>query len=814
MDIRELSKLVSDEFSGNSVNIQLFSDNHIGSKKERYIASAALRLAKAYRMMRKGQASHYDFEAALRTYLIVTNSKIHIPNYSLTRDNHFGLNVDHQGDIYVNYQIPKYLVDKFVREAFLLNYKEPNTEPYKSLLANGYISSLTGFKNFKSNDQQLAVIGALKVPKGYTALVAMKTGGGKSLITQSVAYQYENSMTIVIVPTISLMLDQTRSARNIIKSGNAEKEIMCYYSGCDINTVTRAIDNHELRILFISPEALIKNQILRKKVIEAGMNGYLANMIVDEAHIIIEWGSSFREDFQCLDALRNVLLEANPNLRTYLLSATYSAETVRSLKMFYSVNDKWIELRFDHLRKEQRYNIVKCGSYTEKIAKLKELVCLLPHPMIVYVNTPSDAESIRDNLISTGYKNIRIFTGKTDSDERERLIQEWVNDDFDLMIATCAFGVGVDKKDVRTVIHVYIPSGPDQYYQECGRGGRDGLPCLGIMLYTNDDIQSAYKLSQKVLTTEKLLGRWFSVINSTKTKKGISRTVIDTSIKPTYNEDDEFFNYVSNADVSWNVYVILLLRKNGLLSIENIEYEYGRYLFYVKINDFRILYDTAETKQIFDEIREKEKALISDGFKAMKNALEFSDKRCLSDLFTGTYRLTEEYCSGCNAHSNVVNEENPDNIIMLPVKAPLSVPSGGISELMPGKNELLIFAQGNINECIEYLAKKKADVIVYNDPSDIKVINDLSENKTLLAINYGTFFNLCSRQNYFYLSGNVVLIMRNMEEDCKRILVSARKLPCKLVFVIEEDFFVSGSEKRLSEIVDGPSLPFNVLEKR
>ena len=481
MDFRALSELVSEEINGNVIDIDSLSCKEVSSKAQRYASSVALRLVKTFRMQKKGQASRYDFEAALRTFLIVTGSKIHVPNYSLTAENRFGLNIDRNGDIYVNLDVPKYLVDKFVRDSYLLSFTDTSEKEEKPPLTNGYISSLAGFKRFKSAAQQLAVTGALKVPKGYTALVSMKTGGGKSLITQSVAYQYENGLTIVIVPTISLMLDQTASAKRLVKSGNVDKEIMCYYSGCDGSAVAAAINRQEVRLLFLSPEALIKNQTLRKTIIESSVSGYLKNLIIDEAHIVIEWGSSFREDFQCLDALQKVLLENNPELRTYLLSATYSADTVNALHLFYSIGGKWIELRFDHLRKEQRYNIVKCGSYSEKHAKLKELVCLLPHPMIIYVNTPSDAESIRDELMELGFKNTRIFTGKTNSDERKKIIDEWVNDDFDLMVATCAFGVGVDKKDVRTVIHFYIPSGPNQYYQECGRGGRDVLPCLSII---------------------------------------------------------------------------------------------------------------------------------------------------------------------------------------------------------------------------------------------------------------------------------------------------------------------------------------------
>lgn len=810
-------ELVSGEFSGTSADISALSAKvRISRGRERYVASAALRLVKAYRMMARGLASRFDFESALRTFLIVTGSSIRIPNYPLLPDNPFDLNINQNGEAYVSLEFPKYLKEKFVRDTYLLNRANKPENSETAAFTNGYIRGLSGYTRFMSAAQQLAVTGALKVPNGYTALIAMRTGGGKSLITQSVAYQHENGLTVVIVPTISLMLDQMRSARRFAKSSNADTEVMCYYSGSEVNAdaVAKAIEQKEVRLLFLSPETLTKNQTLRQKIIESSINGYLTNLIVDEAHIIIEWGSSFRVDFQCLDAFRKVLLGYNPNIRTFLLSATYNSETVRALRLFYSIGGRWIELRFDRLRKEPRFDIVKCNSYYEKHAKLRELVCRLPHPMIIYVNTPSDAESIRDELLMLGYKNIKLFTGKTSSADREEIIRQWVDDDFDLMIATCAFGVGVDKKDVRTVIHLYIPSGPNQYYQECGRGGRDNLPCLSVMLYTSDDVQSAYKLSQKVLTTEKLLGRWFSMIDSSKTKKGISSTVIDTSIKPAYNEDDEFFNYVNNADVTWNVYVILLLRKNGLLAIEKVEFTNDRYLFYVKINDFSILHKSDSTTQIFDSIREKEKALISNDFESLRKALELSEKRCLSDMFTNTYKLTEEYCAGCNAHNDPVDEENSNNVIMLPVNKPLSEPSANISALTQEKNELLVLTVERLCECIEYMANSGVDVIVYFDEKDIESASLIGGKKDLLLIDYSTFFNLCNKQNFFYLSGSIAFVMRNMEAHCKRILASARRLPCKLIILSQEDIWVSGTSKRLSEIIDGPCISFSLLEKR
>ena len=112
------------------------------------------------------------------------------------------------------------------------------------------------------------------------------------------------------------------------------------------------------------------------------------------------------------------------------------------------------------------------------------------------------------------------------------------------------------------------------------------------------------------------------------------------------------------------------------------------------------------------------------------------------------------------------------------------------------------------------MVKIQVDVIVCSNPNAVDKVTFCKENKTLLVIDYITFFNLCSKQNGFYLSGTIVLVMSKMEAQCKRILASARKLPCKFVIIAEDDFTVSDSEKKLSEIIDGPSITFSLLEKR
>lgn len=133
-----------------------------------------------------------------------------------------------------------------------------------------------------------------------------------------------------------------------------------------------------------------------------------------------------------------------------------------------------------------------------------ELVQKLPHPMIIYVARPEEADDIKNYLKDNGITNVQTFTGLTTGTKRKELIDRWSDDQFEIMIATSAFGVGVDKSDVRTVLHMYIPPNPNAYYQELGRGGRDRLPCLSVMCTHPEDLNIAFqRISKKVMTTEK-----------------------------------------------------------------------------------------------------------------------------------------------------------------------------------------------------------------------------------------------------------------------------------------------------------------------
>ena len=296
-----------------------------GSAKDQFKYRTANRLLKAWRKLLSNQINKEDFEILLKEYLLLFKCTLQLSNYEESDlFSKIGLIKNDDGSIWSSYNIPSYVNGKFIKKIYEPTYlTEVNNNKY-DLRTNAFIESLTDFKYFKSEEQKLVVMGALRTPPGYTTLISMSTGGGKSLITQTIAYQ-ESGLTLVIVPTVSLMMDQVRSAKAILKR-KVDEEIFCYYSGQNLTPFLNALSNKTARILFVSPEAIIKNKQLFVAIEKANAQHYLKNLVVDEAHIVSEWGASFRVDFQCFDIIRKTFIDNNSELRTFLLSATFFCE--------------------------------------------------------------------------------------------------------------------------------------------------------------------------------------------------------------------------------------------------------------------------------------------------------------------------------------------------------------------------------------------------------------------------------------------------------------------------------------------------------
>ena len=786
-----------------------------------FMYNTAKRLTIYFEKFMSGRASKDVFLCSLRNYLLVFQNEIAVPEGLIPTENEYGILCNAEGKYYANLELPNYVDSFFVDQAFQRKKVSGDTEKQKDIFYgnNAYIYSLTQYKEFKSLEQKLAVFGALNTPEGYTTLVSLPTGGGKSLITQTMAYQ-QQGLKIVIVPTVSLAIDQVRNAKNNIKH-NADNEIFCYYSGIELerkNALKNAIKNETARLLFISPEALIRNTEFVSMINEANAKKYLKNLIIDEAHIVIEWGDFFRVDYQCLEPWRNELLAINSQLRTVLLSATYTKVAVVKLKQMFASTDKWIEVRCDALRKEPRYLLVKAKSYLDKKHKMVELVKKLPHPMVVYINSPKEAEEIKKELIAVGLDNLETFTGNTKSAEREKIIKDWTDNKIDLIIATSAFGVGVDKGDVRTILHLYIPDTPNQYYQELGRGGRDGLVSLSVMCINPvDDIDSAYGRMNVVLKPETIWKRWVYMYKSPKTSWFKGMITIDTSVKPKEGVNDD-----GNAlDIQWNVYVILLLRRHNLISIKSMVYDADKESYKIRIDilEDALRSESLDVPQIITDIRDRESAGFEKEIKRIKNAIDFSERICWSEMFYSTYDKVSMYCGGCAKHKYPEMMEEGKFPLLLPVKEPKKTISAELNKLCQGENEVLVIGEEDDYSLMNRYISAGASIIVVEDTSiesDFDLILNMNKQSNVMILGIKEYRDLCSQGSAYYISGGVIAVYNSDADKAYEFCSTLRKYKntdMRLIHVVKEDYFVQKVQKPISAMVEGPKIDSYILER-
>lgn len=794
------------------------------SALDNYKLNTATRLCKFIKKYRQRMINLDDVLVSLREYLLLYQTDVSLPEDICISGNLFGLKLDGRGRCYAVMALPDYLNGKIIEQAYMRNEIPKKGKDKNFLGVSPNVFRITGFKHYKSLSQKIAVTGALNIPEGYSGLISLPTGAGKSLITQTMSFKEDNGLTIVVVPTVSLAIDQERVSRVNIKIAG-EGEIYSYYSTLkeeDKKRIYTALREKTLRLLFISPEALVKNQQFGRSVEEANDSGYLKNIIIDEAHIVIEWGASFRVDYQCLEPWRNKLIQKNPDLKTVLLSATFERKAVRLLKSMFSNDEKWIEIRCDSLRREPRFDFVKAVSQTDKKGKIIQLLRCLPRPMVVYVTAPFQAEEIEEIAISIGFKNVATFTGETKSDDRKRIIKEWSEEEYDLIIATSAFGVGVDKSDVRTVLHLYVPENANKYYQELGRGGRDGLPCLSVMcIHPASDLDSAFNMTTKVLSTKKIVGRWNSMLNSLASSRYEDTYTLDTSIKPDYSEQD-YAEDVNSADVKWNMYVILLLRRRGLINIIEmmVDPDTRSYMIRISINNELLLQNSTEMEKLIDKIREEEWKENESDFQLMRKAITLGENRCWSEMFFDTYSLVSVYCGGCRNHDHIIEEDKNRFKLVKRVDKPVQEIYPSVKNLFGTAQEAVMLTSLSDYELLSKVMEKGFQLLIMEDSDTdryIDILLNVSSRSNINFMGMNEYIQMLESNNLYFVSGSAMILYDQDKKDLYKKLSSIRTLSfnnhIKLLHIFEKNLYFSETQKDAVSMIDGPVLEEYDMER-
>ena len=339
---------------------------------------------------------------------------------------------------------------------------------YRSVLSEYF-----GYDSFRSIQEDII----RSIGSGRDTLGLMPTGGGKSITFQVPALAQEG-VCIVVTPLIALMKDQVAKLRERGIKATA------IYSGMNRDNIVAALDNcilGDYKFLYVSPERLSSDIFLTKL-----RRMRVSFITIDESHCISQWGYDFRPSYLAIAEIRKQL----PHTPILALTATATPEVVKDIQQRLQFEKENV-FRMSFERKNLNYVV----RYTEN--KDNEILHILNNVQgsaIIYVRnrdkTRELAKLLEEHGISAAFYHAGI--DNRDKDKRQRL---WTEDHTRVMVATNAFGMGIDKPNVRIVIHYEMPDSPEAYYQEAGRAGRDGLTAYAVLLYTPDDKR---KLSRRV----------------------------------------------------------------------------------------------------------------------------------------------------------------------------------------------------------------------------------------------------------------------------------------------------------------------------
>ena len=334
------------------------------------------------------------------------------------------------------------------------------TDKYREILKEYW-----GYDNFRGIQEDIIQ----SIGSGRDTLGLMPTGGGKS-ITFQVPAMAKEGLCIVITPLIALMKDQVRNLRDrgikaiAIYSGMTREEIIIALENCIFGNY---------KFLYISPERL-DTEIFRIKL--RSMN--VSMITVDESHCISQWGYDFRPAYLKISEIRTLL----PDVPVLALTATATPEVVKDIQQRLAFKEENV-FRMSFERKNLAYIVRKTENKTE------ELLHILKHvsgSAIVYAHNRKRTKEYSQILNENGITATFYHAGL--SNETKDLRQKsWVSGETRVMVATNAFGMGIDKPDVRLVVHIDIPDSPEAYFQEAGRGGRDGKKAYAVLLYAKSD---------------------------------------------------------------------------------------------------------------------------------------------------------------------------------------------------------------------------------------------------------------------------------------------------------------------------------------
>lgn len=510
---------------------------------------------------------------------------------------------------------------------------------------------------YKTPGQRAAVRSAMVLPPGATLVVNLPTGAGKTLSMLAAAESAPSEMTsVLVVPTVALALDHDRRYRE----QHPQSAPTAYHGGLAPAAKAdfrRRIRSGEQRVLFTNPEALVTS--LSRPISEASAGGRLALLAIDEAHVVGSWGDAFRPQFHALAGLRTHLIRrasesGHTPFKTILASATLTEDTLLLLRDLFGAPGPFLSVAAPVVRPEATYWQSISLDRATRDERLIEALRQLPRPAIVYTTLRHERSDRPDTLTpgrvaslmrTAGFRRFATVDGESTTAHREQVLRglreeaDGSGSEYDVVVATSAFGLGIDIPDVRAVVHACIPETLDRYYQEVGRAGRDGRAAISLVLSSRGDVEVADGLaSPTYLTAARARDRWAAMIGSAEESDGalhrlpITATPGDVRANSEYNE-------------RWNLLTVSLLARTRA-----VEWDFSfaeaqdeedpmpdRGWLTVKLLRGDHLSTDFWSEQV-DPVRQSVVERSSKGLATLKSAL--AGERCTGVLIADSYTIT------------------------------------------------------------------------------------------------------------------------------------------------------------------------------
>ena len=528
------------------------------------------------------------------------------------------------------------------------------------------------YVNYRTIGQQHAARAIHSLPKGGVLFTILPTGSGKTSVAETIAYKNfkGGQSTVIVVPTIALAHDLDHRLRaNYESIPDLNQRVLsgswAWTTGLSDDRrseLATGLELGKLPFLITSPESLTQNGQLRTALWDCTAKKRLGTLVLDEAHLFTQW-ADFRPQYRELSKLRRELLTEHPDAFTTLcMSATIGAQEMDDLiKEFGNPDDSKNSFVVNNvIRKEPSIWIAPDAEPHEREKRLLEAVDRLPRPLLLYVTKVDDAAKWVDCLKNRGYSRVVSVTGETGDSERANVLKrlKLQNDEnlegVDIVVATKAFGLGIDCEDIRSVIHACVPETVDRWYQEIGRAGRDGHVSVALILpavpkyrrdYMEDDYGIANRLGPGPITIEKAKPRWEAMFARKKiVADSHGEFLLDLKVKPDHLERQTEHDFRWNQGTLQSLERLEIIQRqfvtdNDLSAVKIVDREASDFskVKFIAENHLR---EEAWWEENWEAAHEHEKRAFQQDFELMKDVIQLRTSVC--SAISKAYRLRDD----------------------------------------------------------------------------------------------------------------------------------------------------------------------------